>query len=242
VYPITRRIVLRLGAGGLLGLTEAIASAAERALEPDGKNETRLNWQHFVDRVATLAESRATRDIQSEDFLRSTESVGAQIDRNDSFITGTFASMERRQAALHSHSHITRIVPKRTPAAAVHFEILLLTLESGYTIPFHDHPGSSVASICLSGTARVANYDLDGAANGPILKMRSRSTIGPTQTATLTEHRGNIHTITAVQTAEFIDIFSPPLTAGRFHWYDTARDPHSPEGKVLQVKSVRTNT
>jgi hypothetical protein len=240
MYPIARRIVLRLGATGLLGLTETIASAANHSLEASGKNQTRLNWQHFVDRIATLAESRATRVIQSDDFLDSTEFMGAHIDRSDRVIAGALASMERRQAAVHSHSVITRLAPRKTLVAPIdHFEILLLTLDSGYSIPCHDHPGSSVASICLSGVAQVANYDLEGAANGPILKMRSHSTIGPSQSATLTEQRGNIHTITAVRTTELIDVFCPPLTAGRFHWYDTKPDPHSSD--VLHVGSIRTN-
>ena len=241
MYPIARRIVLRLGATGLLSLAETIASAANHSLEPNGKNEIRLNWQHFVDRVTALAESRAARSVQSDDFLRSTELMASRIDKSDSVIAGALASMERRQAAFHSHSVITRMTPRKTAVAPiVPFEILLLTLDSGYSIPCHDHPGSSVASICLGGVARVANYDLAGAANGPILKMRSRSTIGPSQTATLTEQKGNIHTITAVQSTELLDVFCPPLTAGRFHWYDTKPDPRSSE--VLHVRSIRTNT
>jgi hypothetical protein len=119
----------------------------------------------------------------------------------------------------------------------VSFDIVLLSLDGGYSIPLHDHPMRTGISVCVSGEVIVSNYDLQASSGAISLLLRSRRTIRAGEASTLTETVGNIHTITATQHTQLIDIFSPAgPNNGRFHRYKVASD--SKGGTTLKVTSI----
>ena len=232
MFPVSRRISLKCTAGAFWSLMHSASSLAESSsMSKSGQERTGLNWNKFVEEVGVLAESHAQGTMPSIEFVHSAAALGARVDVTDRVLTEACMFLSRRQALNRSPlvmGEFNRLVT---------FEILLLSLEPGYSIPLHDHPNRNGVSLCVRGRARVTNYDLHETRNIPMLKMRSRMMIGPTGAGTFTEKEGNIHTIAALQPTQLIDIFCPPSAPGSaFHWYKA--EPDFKDQTILRVTSI----
>lgn len=231
MLPIDRRFLLKCTAGTFLGLMNSIPSLAASSTGAGTNTLRRMNWNQFVEKVGAFAQLRSCGALSSEEFVRSTAELGARLDLADKSLLGAYSFIDGRQTL--NQSPLILAEAKRQ----VTFEIVLLSLEAGYSIPLHDHPKRNGVSVCVTGKTKVTHFDLQSIEGSSVLQMRSRTTIHPSETGTLTEVEGNIHTITALQHTQLIDVFSPPAPAhGGFHWYRA--EPDSRDRSILRVVSI----
>ena len=231
MFPIERRLVLKCTVGGFIGLLRDLPAVADVSAQNGGQRPSRINWDQFVGKISELAELRSRGALTSASFVQNAADVGSILNLEDKSLLGGSSFLHNRQVETHSPFMLAEINRHIT------FEIMLLSLETGYSIPLHDHPRCSGVSLCIAGRARVVNYDLDDSQAIVRLRARAESTIGPSKAGTLTEHEGNIHAITAVKHTQIVDVFCPPLPAvGGFHVYRA--EPESVDGTILRVTSI----
>jgi hypothetical protein len=229
--PIDRRLSFTCTAGAFVWLLRALPSLADASSSNGDQRLTRVNWDQFVNHIEAVAEKHRRGTLASSSFVQDIATLGARLDLTDKSLTGAYSFLRNRQLSSHS----PMIVAEAT--RRVSFDVVLLSLDKGYSIPLHDHPSRSVTSICAAGQSVIANYDLRESLGRQILRLRSRSVIGPAAAGTLTESDGNVHTITALTPSQFIDVLSPPAPpSGWFHWYKA--EPESADRSTLRVTSV----
>lgn len=208
---IQRRAVLQCTLGAFWTLSHSLSSLVSAATE---NGLRRLDWDEFVGKVSSFAESRFGGHFNSGEFVRSVTAVGTTLNVADKELSGAYSFIRRRQELVHSH--FTLVEAHRQ----VTFNIILLSLAPNYSIPLHDHPGRMGVSVCITGRAMIRNYDLIGSISSPALKLRSHSTVRPSEAVGFTDTEGNIHTISAIDHTELVDVFSPPSPpSGGFHSY-----------------------
>lgn len=229
---IERRLLIQCSAGALWTVVSALPKIARASTAHSEREARGLRWEQFVEQIGTLAQSRVHEHLIANEFVRRVATVGQHLDLADQQLAGACAALRQQQS--------TRRMP--LVLAGVHervsCEIVLLSLEAGFSIPLHDHPQRSVVSICVAGEAKVVNYDLRQHPNGPALTLRSNTTLRPSQGATLTETDGNIHTIAAGRQTQLIDVFCPPMNKGAAcHWYKAEPERRN-DPTVLRVTSM----
>jgi PCO_ADO len=89
------------------------------------------------------------------------------------------------------------------------FHASVLALAEGETIPLHDHPGLDVISKVLRGLIRVRTYEwID--ASSLVASDRGEVVLGVEDEAlVLRKWPGTLHTITAIESTAFLDLFAP---------------------------------
>lgn len=89
------------------------------------------------------------------------------------------------------------------------FHASVFALAEGETIPLHDHPGLDVISKVLRGRVRVRTYEwLD--AESLVAKDCGEVALGVDDAVlVLRKSPGTLHTVTAIEPAAFLDLFSP---------------------------------
>jgi hypothetical protein len=89
------------------------------------------------------------------------------------------------------------------------FHASVFALAEGETIPLHDHPGLDVISKVLRGRIQVRTYEWIDAAS-LLANERDALILGPDDDAlVLRKWPGTLHTITAIESTVFLDLFSP---------------------------------
>jgi cysteamine dioxygenase len=112
-------------------------------------------------------------------------------------------------------------------------QISLITFEKGESLPHHNHPAMTGVLTCVTGSLLVSSYDLlstreRAPSAGVLLHSVKSEIILPGRISTLTQSRGNIHTVKALDFTQVIDIFTPPYSDERIAkttWYTLERDP-----------------
>ena len=104
------------------------------------------------------------------------------------------------------------------------FHASVFALAEGETIPLHDHPELDVISKVLCGRIRVRTYEwID--ASSLVARACDELILGPEDEAlVLRKSPGTLHTIAAIESTVFLDLFSP--------YYDDALRPCSYYMKV----------
>ena len=104
-----------------------------------------------------------------------------------------------------------------------HFDVVLLTLKRGTSIPPHDHPRTIAVALIIGGSACITTYELKKPpyrAKRPALRILGMREIKSGSVSTLTSRRDNIHSVHALDDfCHILDIFAPPnnfLTAKIF--------------------------
>jgi hypothetical protein len=113
------------------------------------------------------------------------------------------------------------------------FHASVFALAEGEIIPLHDHPELDVISKVLCGRIRVRAYEwID--ASSLVARACNELILGPEDEAlVLRKSPGTLHTITAIEPAVFLDLFSP--------YYDDEVRPCSYYKKVCQVGEPAAN-
>jgi hypothetical protein len=225
---VQRRAILQCTLGAFWALSHSVSSLVSAATE---NGLRRLDWAEFIGKIASFAESRSVGHLNATDFVRSVGAAGTSLNVADKELSGAYSFIRKRQELAHSHSTLVEAHRQGT------FNIVLLSLARNYSIQLHDHPGRMGVSVCISGQAVISNYDLIGSIVSPALKLRLHSTVRPSEAVGFTDTQGNIHTISAIDHTELVDVFSPPSpSSGGFHWYKT--EPHSKDGTTLKITSI----
>ena len=225
---IQRRAVLQCTLGAFWTLSHSLSSLVLAATE---NGLRRLDWAEFVGKIASFAQNRSGGHFNCAEFVRSVAAVGTSLNVADKELSGAYSFIRKRQELIHSHLMVVEAHRQVT------FNIVLLSLAPNYSIPLHDHPGRIGVSVCITGRAMILNYDLIGSISSPALKLRSQSTVRSSEAVGFTDTQGNIHTISAIDHTELVDVFSPPSPrSGGFHWYKT--EPDSKDRTILRVKSI----
>jgi hypothetical protein len=225
---VQRRAILQCALGAFWALSHSLSSLVSAETENGIRS---LDWAGFVGKIASFADSRSRGHFSSGEFIRSVAAVGTTLNVADKELSGAYSVIRKRQELVHSH--FTLVEAHRQ----VTFNIVLLSLAANRSIPLHDHPGRMGVSVCITGQAVIRNYDLIGSLLSPALKFRSHSTVRPSEAVGFTETQGNIHTISAIDHTELVDVFSPPSPlSGGFHSYKT--EPYSKDATILKVTSI----
>jgi hypothetical protein len=89
------------------------------------------------------------------------------------------------------------------------FHASVFALPKGETIPLHDHPGLDVISKVLRGRIRVRTYEwID--AESLTANDCGEAVVGEDDAAlVLRKMPGTLHTVTALESAAFLDLFAP---------------------------------
>jgi hypothetical protein len=228
MIPIQRRAVLQCTMGAFWALSDSLSSLASSITENGSR---RLDWAEFIGKIATFAERRSRGDLNSTAFVRSVTELGTSLNLTDKELTGAYSFIRKRQESIQSHFSLVEAHRQVT------FDVVLLSLAPNYSIPLHDHPGRTGVSVCITGQAMIRNYDLIGPRSSPVLKLRSHSIVRPSEAVGFTDTEGNIHTITAREHTDLVDIFSPPSPRnGGFQFYRA--EPYSQDGTLLKVISI----
>ena len=230
MLPIERRLMMKCTMGVFLSLTKNLSALAQASTGRVSQTRDQLNWTQFIEKVAKFSQDRSHDHLSSSTFVNDVATLGAKLDSADPSLAGACSFLAAKRAATHKPLLIAETNRQMT------FEVLLLSLESGYTIPLHDHPARSGVSICVSGHAKVKNYDFVPSSGSALLKQRSQTSLYGQKASTLTEQEGNVHTISALQSTQLIDVFSPPAPqSGGFHWFTA--EPDKQDQRLLKVTS-----
>ena len=204
---LCRREVVTLGARGFLALTAVLpflgcGARSSTAVVP-------LDWQHFIDQLAALAETSKAPMWDQPSYLEQVRALLLRCDVSD----------EHVQAVISRYRNAHRDFPEiRDLHRTTQVQVCLLEFEAGERIALHDHPDMTGCIRCVSGRVVVRNFtELGRGASADHVRLRHDATVTmiPGTTGMLTSSTGNIHDLVAQEFTRLIDIFTPPYNDGR---------------------------
>ena len=97
----------------------------------------------------------------------------------------------------------------------------ILALNTYKSTPIHDHVGSNIFTLIVSGIAKVEEYEvLEKNSVGKRLRVSSVQNMGPGESILRKSNTGLIHSLTAIGSpAVFIDCQFPRTNSQLRHWY-----------------------
>ncbi len=89
-------------------------------------------------------------------------------------------------------------------------QTLRITLETGESLPLHDHPQTQVFMYVLRGALQVEFYSYENGDPGShIIHLESSVKMGEGMYDLITEKGVNLHSMKAVEPTVFLDVMSP---------------------------------
>lgn len=112
------------------------------------------------------------------------------------------------------------------------FQVISVILDKGQELPPHDHPEMTAVLACASGTLSVSSYErlVDNNHGCCLLQALGTKRLVSGYVSTLTDKRGNIHTLKAEQQSQISDIVTPVYDDDRkrrTNWYAIEAKPIS---------------
>lgn len=187
-----------------LGTALASLNAMVFGLQPTFGND-HIRWDSLTEAISRML--RAQKNLGESD-IRQLSHLLKQLDTHDPFL----------KEILSENTNDLKNEPDFTLA---HFQrqfaIYVVGFQPGDSIPPHDHPGMSNATLCISGKVRVRSYeqqltmdDTDEKQGQVTLQLVNDRIVNAHDVSTLTANRSNIHWLEASTECKLLDVFCPP--------------------------------
>jgi cysteamine dioxygenase len=208
---LRRREVVTLGARGFLALLAAMPflGCSSRAGTVAQVPADPLDWQAFIDQLATLAEVQHAPAWDQSAYLAQVRTLLLRCNVGDAHVQQVIA---RYRNAHRTFPEIRDLHRQQT------VQVCLLEFEPGERIDLHDHPDMTGCIRCVSGRVVVRNFtEVGSAATSGQVRLRHEATVTmtPGATGTLTSTTGNLHDLEAQEFTRLIDVFTPPYNDDR---------------------------
>lgn len=216
-----RREFIKLSALGFASIAlqfGSISSYAQMANAHIGKwnNDTKLNWDAFLERLSQLAKTQHELHWNQKRYLTQVKHLLLQCNFPE------FANIKKE---IDGYENVR---PNWFESSSLHYEVdfqvSLFQFEKGEYIPHHDHPDMTGILNVVSGSILAKNYTIEQKltstrkvmTNGQtnilkkcILKEVEHEVIKRGDVSILTAHEGNIHSIMPNEFTQLVDVFTP---------------------------------
>lgn len=210
---ITRRETIQLTAASFGYLTGWLSAIISASTTTTAHGASQLQWSTFLSLLSQLAKERRS--------LQRTESDYADRASRLLKALGSHNLPPTRPLTTSPLAHPEFDEMKR----AADYQVTLITMSSGHTIPAHDHPGITGVTSCISGSLAVSEYDLLPQSTDPghaHLRLTRTGELAVGDTACVMTQRSNVHHLVSKGRTQLLDIFTPPYDDARLrrsHWY-----------------------
>lgn len=230
-----RRHFIKTSIPGFLGLGMVLpqltafatrANACQGRLPANGA----INWDAFLDGVEKEAAKQHLDQWSEEAYIKKASRLASRLNLKDPHLQEALKAAQKGVG--NGRIDFEPLEKQRD------FHVTLLQFEKEESIPHHNHPEMTGVILCASGEIEVWNYDLLGkkeATEDVLLEETSHDLLGKGKVSTLTSKARNIHSLTARELTQLIDIFAPPYDEEKIEkstWFDVDPEPFQGEGKV----------
>jgi PCO_ADO len=228
---IRRREVIALGARGFLALSAMLPFLGCTARTVPVVQQP-LDWQHFIDQLATLAETSQAPRWDQPAYLEQVRALLLRCEVADAHVQTVIARYR------NAHRDFPEI---RDLHRTTQVQVCLLEFEAGERIALHDHPDMTGCIRCVSGRVVVRNFtELGRGASADDVRLRHDATVTmtPGMTGTLTSTTGNLHDLVAEEFTRLIDVFTPPYNddrSRRSRWLQLTQESPTTPGEFTAV-------
>ncbi len=217
---VDRRTALKLSAKAFAAVCAAFPVLLAACATPEGAgsdsggdtggaDEGPLRYAQLLERVATLAELQFDEGWDREAYVADVALLMSALDLDDPDLLALYSDYADR---VRDFPEITTVEDNDL------FEVSVLQFEAGDVIPLHDHPDMTGVILCVRGAVDIENFDVldEASASGRLLLRRaSQGTLRAGEVGTLTVDAGNVHTLTATEFTELLDVFTPGYNRDR---------------------------
>jgi cysteamine dioxygenase len=154
MIEFTRRHVIGTTISQFLYWCSVLPTLAERAVKESGNGPQKLNWNAFVDRLESTAQTQHRPSWDQAKYTQQVAALARTLNLTDKRL------IDERAAYKNTHPFRPEFQDLLQTADV---QISLISFERGERIPHHDHPGMTGVTVCAVGDVTVSEYNISPA-------------------------------------------------------------------------------